>query len=226
MQAIFSAQSPDCVSTAVIGSVVVCHDQGFHFLGSMVPDTSVASAQVYMQTDPAVPRWMFDPGHGLDTRDAASALSSSPRQFSAPVPEPGPEDLEDRAVRHLRELMRRARDGKMRYLSDAGMDKESSANLVSLVVSWLDEAGLERLGDLSRVAVQRDLGPGHVLERWINGLHQLRLALLLDAESVDHPDLAAAYAVSHAADLVLASYQSDLVADNGVLPLVAGDDLD
>ena len=133
---------------------------------------------------------------------------------------------EEPAVGHLRAMIGMGGDGKLAYLSDAGMDKSEAANLISLVVGWVDEAGLERLGDLSRVAAQRELGPGHVLERWINGRCQLRLALLLDDPEVQDSDLAAAYAVSHAAYLVLASYRSDLNVGDDVISLVAGDDLD
>ena len=106
------------------------------------------------------------------------------------------------------------------------MGKNEAADLVSLVVGWVDEAGLERLDVLSRIAVQRELGPGYVLERWINGRCQLRLALLLDDPAVKDSDLAVAYAVSHAADLVLASYLSDRDSEGDVVSLVPGDDLE
>ena len=56
------------------------------------------------------------------------------------------------AVRHLGALMVRDRDEKMRYLSDAGMGNAEIASLIALVVRWLGEAGLERLGGLSRIA--------------------------------------------------------------------------
>ena len=225
MQALLSAQSREHVSTAVMGSVLECHDQGFHFLGGMVPKAAYAGAQAYIRGDQLGSHWRPDPGFCADLAVGPAVLSSSDLDLSAAASEAGPEDLADGAVRHLRKLMGMGRDAKMRYLSDAGMAKEAAAVLVSLVLGWLDEAGLERLGELSKVAAQGGLGPGHVLERWINGRYQLRLALLLDTEPVGDSDLAAAYAVSHVADLVLASYRSDLDADDSVLSFVPGDDL-
>ena len=226
MQDMISAQSRKHISTAVMGSVLECHDQGFHFLGGMVPNAAFAGFQAHMQADWSGLHWRVDPGYGGDVFVGPPVLSSSDPLRSAFAPEAGPEHSEGGAVRHLRKLMAMGRDGKMRYLSDAGMGKETAEVLVSLVLGWLDEAGLERLGELSKVAVQRDLGPGHVLERWINGRSQLRLALLLDTESFGDSHLAAAYAVSHAADLVLASYRSGLGADDSDLSFVPGDDLD
>ena len=223
MQAFIRGQSRERISTAVMGTVLECHDQGFHFLGGMVPDAFGEDFQLHLQA--GLPIWDRTPEfrNRVEVGIGRPVMSSS-----GPVVSMSDDriSVEESAVRHLREMMAIGRDGKLAYLSNAGMDKAAVASLISLVVGWVDEAGLERLDGLSRVAAQRELGPGHVLERWIDGRCQLRLALLLDDPSVGDFDLAAAYAVSHAAELVLASYWSDVGAEAEVISFVPGDDLD
>ena len=226
MLGVLSTNLPESVSTAVIGSVLECHDQGFHFLGGMVPVVDRAGIQVYVGSDASASVGLFAPSSndkitrgrwfdlGVDYDSSPAEAELEPVTFAA------------NAVRHLGALMVRDRDEKMRYLSDAGMGNAEIASLIALVIRWLGEAGLEKLGDLSRIAVESDLGPGHVLERWINGRSQLDLALLLDATPIGDWELAVAYAFAHASELVLASYWSDGVPDDGVLSLVPGDDLD
>ena len=192
MQAFIRGQSPEYVSTAVMGSVLECHDQSCDFLRGMAPDTIGEPAHVYT-----------DIGSG-----------------------PEPQTLAPTAVRHLGALMARDRGERMRYLSDAGMGDAETASLIALVTGWVDQADLERLGELSQFAVQGELGPGHLLERWITGRCKLQLAMLLAAPDIQDSHLAAAYAVAHAAELVLASYWSAGVPDNGVVAWVPGDDLD
>ena len=168
MLGVLSTNPPESVSTAVISSVLECHDQGFHFLGGMVPDVARARAQVYLGSDAVVT-------HRILYSEIEIEITGRPWSKAAFYPDPSPvatdlepEAVEAGAVRHLGALMGRDRDGKMHYLSDAGLVEGEVASLVALVVRWLDEAGLERLGDLSRIAIGGDLGPGHVLERWIN----------------------------------------------------------
>ena len=165
---------------------------------------------------------------------------------------PGAEDVQESdtpatgAARRLAELMGRNRDKKIRYLSEAGMSDGEVASLIALVTQWLDDAGLERLGSLSRTAVAGDLGPGHVLKQWINAKSQLDLALLLDGARIDGAridgaridgaridgarikgwELSVAYAFARASELVLASYWSDSVPDDKFISLVPGDELD
>ena len=114
----------------------------------------------------------------------------------------------------------------MRYLADAGMSNEDINALVGLVTEWLGEADLDRLDELSRGAAEEKVGPGQVLGRWINGHCKLLLALLLDSSTIADRDLAAAYAVSHAANVVLASYLTDSVPEEEDLFLNHEDDLD
>ena len=226
MQAFIRGQSPERISTAVMGTVLECHDQGFHFLGGMVPGAYDGDPQLYMQAGLPMADWTAESEYNVEVGIGRPVMSPPVPAFSTSNYRMSAESAEEPAVRHLRELMATGRDGKLTYLSDAGMGKSEAASLISLVVGWVDEAGLERLDGLSRVAAERELGPGHILERWINGRCQLRLALLLDDPAVEDSDLAAAYAVSHAADLVLASYRSDLDAEDDVISLVPGDDLD
>ena len=226
MLGVLSTNPPDSVSTAVIGSVLECHDQGFHFLGGMVPD--VNKGRFYDHVDLAVPVVfaLGDTEYEVWKADSVRYHATVVPGISATGGDLEPATLAANAVRHFRELMGRGRDERMRYLTDAGMRAAEVASLLALVVRWLDEAGLENLGVLSRIAVEGDLGPGHVLERWINGRSKLDLALLLDDTPIGDRELAVAYALAHASALVLASYWSDAVPDDGVLALVPGDDLD
>ena len=226
MRVLIPAESPERVSTAVIGTVMVCHNRGFDFLGGMVPNLNASVADAQTHDDPSASYWMKYPGYVAGGSVGVRSRATRVMVFSGSVGEVEPEGPWGVAVRHLGELMGLGRDGKMRYLADAGMERSECAGLVSMVSDWLDEAGLDRLGELSQVAARWGLGPGHVLERWIDGICQLRLALLLEIETVVDPNLATAYAVSHAADLVLASYRSDVAAGDDVLSLVPGDDLD
>ena len=130
------------------------------------------------------------------------------------------------AARHLAELMARNRDKKMLYLSEAGMSDSEIAGLVALVTRWLDDAGMERLGRLSRIAVAGDLAPGHILKQWIDSRRWLDLALLLDNTRIKDSELSVAYAFAHASELALASYWSDSVPDDKPISLVPGDELD
>ena len=226
MQALIRGQSRETISTAVMGTVMDCHDQGFYLLGGMVPGDGAMGSWVHMRTGLPEPYWMVVPDLSEGAGIGRSAMSPSVLELPMSSDEMPVEVEDEPAVRHLRELMALGRDGKLAYLSGAGMGEADSARLISLVMGWVDEAGWERLDSLSRVAAQRNLGPGHVLERWINGRCQLLLALLLDDPSVGDSDLAAAYAVSHAVDLVLASYVSDLDVEDEVISLVPEDDLD
>ena len=227
MLGVLSTNPPESVSTAVMGSVLECHDQGFHFLGGMVPNLIRRPTGVYADTETSGALGLVIPEFDFRTTDGpwyhfTVDFDLSPVEVEL---EQG-DTLAANAVRHLGLLMGRDRHQRMRYLSDAGMGNAEIASLVSLVVRWLDEAGMEKLGVLSRTAVDSDLGPGHVLERWINGRCKLDLALLLDATPILDWELAVAYAFAHASELVLASYWSDGVPDDEVIFLVAGDDLD
>lgn len=226
MRALIRGQSRESISTAVMGTVLECHELGSRFLGGMAPDANAVGSQFYVQTGSPVAYWMSGPGLNVDVAVGRSATSLSVPVLSVGDDEVSVGPVAEPAVRHLRALMAVGRDGKLAYLSGAGMGKAEVARLVSLVVGWVDEAGLERLNDWSRLAARRELGPGHVLERWINGRCQLLLALLLDDASFGDPDLVVAYALSHAADLVLASYWSDLGAEDDVIALAPGDDFD
>ena len=59
MLGVRSTNLPESVSTAVIGSVLVCHDQGFHFLEGMVPVVDHARIQVYVGSDRISGVWAF-----------------------------------------------------------------------------------------------------------------------------------------------------------------------
>lgn len=232
MEAMVSARSDERVSAAVIGTVMECHDRGFHFLVGAVPEAADAKSQEVSD------RWRELSNHWRTyflmyarRRISKAAAGSSPlttqvMDFADGGPDVEPTATEGAAVRHLGELMRLGREGKMRYLSDAGMGKSEITRLVELVVGWVNEAGLDRLGELSIFASQSELGPGCVLQAWMDAECRLSLAFLLDGEFVEGSGLAAAYAVSHAAELVLASYEADLVDDDSPLFLVPGDDLD
>ena len=226
MKDLIRSRSRERISTAVMETVLGCHDQVFHFLGGMAPDANDMGSQFYMQAGSPVAYWMSEIGLNVDIPIGRSATSPSGPVLSVSDDKISVGSVEEPAVRHLWELMAMGRDGKLAYLSGAGMGKTEVANLVSLVVGWVDEAGFERLNVLSRLAARRGLGPGHVLDRWINGRCQLLLALLLDDPSVADADLAVAYAVSYAADLVLASCRSDLESEDEAFSLVPGDDLD
>lgn len=193
----------------------------------MAPNLVRRSAEVHVDTEESRAYRILIPEFDPRTADGPwSDFVVDPDPYLAEI-DPEPDDsLAANAIRHLGVLMGRDRNQRMRYLSDAGMRNQEIATLVSLVVRWLDEAGMERLGILSRTAVDSDLGPGPVLECWINWRCKLDLALLLDATPIPDWELAVAYAFAHASELVLASYWSDGVPDNGALSLVAGDDLD
>ena len=226
MLGVLSTNPPEFVSTVVMGSVFECHDQGFHYLGGMVPDLDRVGPQVYASSNTSVAFVDFSPA--VRVTFAGSVLSEPAYDDDALPVAAGAssETAEVSAVRHFRALMGRDRDGRMLYLSDAGMEKAEIASLVALVVRWLGEAGLERLGVLSRMAVEGELGPGHVLERWISWRSNLDLALLLNDMPIGDWELAVAYSFAHASELVLASYWSDGVPDDETLSLVPGDDLD
>lgn len=228
MLGVLATKPPDVISTAVMGSVLECQDRGFHFLGGMVPDVDRGVPEAYDDSDVSVVIRMSRvrlvvEAKSTDVPWSETVLAHEPSALASDL-EVG--TLAAGAVRHFTELMGRGRDGMMRYLSRAGMAKEEEASLVALVDRWLDEAGLERLGVLSRMAVEGQLGPGHVLETWINGRSKLDLALLLDDTHIRNWELAVAYAFAHASEMVLASYWSDGVPSSGVLSLVPGNDLD
>ena len=232
MEAMVSARSDQRVSAAVIGTVMECHDQGFHFLVGAVPEAGDAKSQeVSARWRELSNRWqtyflMYRRRRISKAASGSAPLTTQVMDFAHGGPYVEPTAAEGAAVRHLGELMRLGREGEMRYLSDAGMGKSELPRLVELVVGWVNEAGLDRLGDLSSFASQLELGPGCVLQAWMDAECRLSLAFLLDGEFVEGSGLAAAYAVSHAAELVLASYEADLVDDDGALFLVPGDDLD
>lgn len=227
MQVSIRGQLPERISTAVIGTVLECHDQGFRFLGGVALDVDGNDVQPHMEAGRLL--WGVSSGFGHDVRVGIGdpVMSPSLPVFSVSDERVTTEDPEvEPAARHLRKMVSLGRDGKLAYLLEAGMDRDTAASLVALVAGWVGEAGLDRLGVLSKFAVEKELGPGHVLERWINSRRQFRLAALLDNPSVRDFDLSVAYAVSHAAELVLVSYWSEIADDGGAISLVEGDDLD
>lgn len=230
MEGIASTGSSQHVSAGAMVTVMACHDRGFYFLGGPVSESDDArSREMSDRWREFSDRWWTNqlsrgqlimgglPGSGLDGQIMDLDPGDSHVESAEVVVD---------AVRHLVELMKLGREGKMSYLCDAGMGKSELTRLVELTVTWVNDAGLDRLGSLSRFAAQWEQGPGFVLQTWMDAERRVRLALLLDGESMGESALAAAYAVSHAAELVLASYGVDLVDDGGVLSLVAGDDLD
>ena len=106
------------------------------------------------------------------------------------------------------------------------MAESELIRLVELAMAWEREAGLGRLGELSRFAADSKLGAGWVLQTWIDAEHRVRLALLLEGEAVGELGLAVAHAVSHAAEVVLASYWFDLYREDREIVLVPGDELE
>ena len=184
MLGVLSTNPPESVSTAVISSVLKCHDQGFYFLGGMLPDTTRMHPRVYLSSEGVVAHRIAHPANDVEITDGLWSETTFYLDPSPVAADPEPAAVEAGAVRHLGALMGRDRDGKMRYLSDAGLVEAEVAILIALVVRWLGEAGLDRLGDLSRMAVGGDLGPGHVLERWIDGRSKLDLVLLLDGAPI------------------------------------------
>ncbi len=67
----------------------------------------------------------------------------------------------------------------MRYLTDSGMAESELVRLVELAMAWRHDAGLGRLGELSRFAAQSELGAGWVLQTWIDAEHRVRLAAVV-----------------------------------------------
>ena len=117
-------------------------------------------------------------------------------------------------------------EGKIRYLTDAGMAELELIRLVELAMSWRHDAGLERLGERTRFAAESELGAGWVLQTWIDAEHRVRLALLLEGEAVGELGLAVAHTMSRAAEVVFASYWFDLCGDDSEITLASGDELD
>ena len=214
--------SRDLISTSVMGAVLGCHDRAFHILGGMVH--GVLAQNVPLDPEAVLPALDKASDFGMREESGIHHLQTSPR-VSIASPWNGRIPLEQSAVRHLEDMMAIGLDGRLAYLSEAGMDDNAVERLVSLVVGWVDEAGLGRLGGLLRSAAHNGMAPGHVLTRWLDGRCQLQLALLLDESAVGDSDLATAYAVSYAAELVIASYLSDVTPEQSIA-LVSGDDPD
>ena len=229
MESMVPTGSSQRVSTAVISAVMECHDEAFRLLDSLVRESGFARFQeVYDYWRDLSDRWRtFRESRGQAISEAAPG--------SGPVAEgagnfagdgAGAESTaEVGAVRHLREMMRLGDEGKISYLTDAGMAESELIRLVELAMAWRHDAGLGRLGELSRFAAESELGAGWVLQTWIDAEHRARLALLLEGEAVGELGLAVAHAVSHAAEVVHASYWFDLYRDDSEIVLVPGDEL-
>ena len=223
MEGMDTTGSSERVSAAVISAVIECHDEAVRFLDGLDWESGVARFQE------ACDRWRAHCGlvRGPISEDPAGSGSMVEQAKGLTGDGAGGESsVEAGAVRHLRELMGLGDEGKIRYLTDAGMAESELVRLVELAMSWRHDAGLGRLGELSRFAAQSELGARWVLQTWIDAEHRVGLALLLEGEAVGELGLAVAHAVSCTAEVVLASYWFDLCRDDSEIILVPGDELD
>ncbi len=230
MESMVPTGSSQRVSATVISAVMECHDEAFLLLDSLVWGSGFARfEEAYDRWRDLSDRWRaYQDSRGHAKFDAAPG--------SGPVAEragdfagdgAGAESAaEVGAVRHLVELMRLGDEGKIRYLTNAGMAESELVRLVELAMAWRHDAGLGRLGELSRFAAESELGAGWVLQTWIDAEHRVRLALLLEGEAVGELGLAVAHAVSRTAEVVFASYWFDLYRDDSEIVLVPGDELE
>lgn len=230
MESMVPTGSSQRVSAAVVCAVMECHDEAFRLLDSLVWGSGFA------RFEEAYDRWRDLSDRWRTYQDSRGQARSDAAPGSCPVDErardfagdgAGAESAaEVGAARHLVELMRMGDEGKMRYLTDAGMAESELIRLVELAMSWRRDAGLGRMGELSRFAAQSELGAGWVLQGWIDAERRVRLAQLLEGEAVGELGLAVAHTVSGAAEVVLASYWFDLYGDDSEIILVPGDELD
>ena len=100
MQAIIRGQSPERISTAVMGTVLECHDQGFHFLGGMVPGAYDEDLQVQMQAGLPEFYWTVWPGYNGEAGIGLGVVPLSMSPFPVSNERMSAESVGESAVRH------------------------------------------------------------------------------------------------------------------------------
>jgi hypothetical protein len=190
------------------------------FVGSSGLDVRVSTGTLYSVRDffEAVGKWPLAP---IGNPPEAGGFRTTSNDSTM---KPGFSEAEEPL--HLRELWERGREHRIGYLAEQGMAENDIFSLVELVNAWLDDHELARLDSLSRNFAEHGLGAGELFGTWINVPRFLRLWIELAHSGLKDFDLAAGYALCHAATVASASYRADQVSID-TFPLVAdGDHLD
>ncbi len=201
-----STAAPEWVSTAVVASVLECHQEAQDLwftegtnLGSTAKEPR---ARIIFMSHAQAPTNEATTRHSMDSDEAVAE-----------------------AEVHLRNLIFRSRAQRTRYLSDSGMQKRQISELVGLVDEWLNQDEILRLDTLSRNSADEVGRPSVLFAKWMNIRAIMRLVTLLDQSKLEDHHLAAAYAVCHAVRTASASYRPDTPAESKPLVLTPDDDL-
>ena len=149
------------VSATVISAVMECHDEAFRLLDSLVWGSGFA------RFEEAYDRWRDLSDRWRTYRESRGHAKSDAARGSGPVAErardlagdgAGAESgAEVGAARHLVELMRMGDEGKIRYLTDAGM-AESELGAGWVLQTWIDAGRRVRLAQLLEGEAVGELG--------------------------------------------------------------------
>ena len=200
-----STPTPQYVSTDVVASVFECHEgaQILGFVRKANPETAGNWARgrtIFVSHDPA----SLDEETRQDT-DSEEAITET--------------EL------HLKNLIYRSREQRMRYLSECGMEQRQIDLLIRLVSVWLNQDEILRLDALSRSSTEEIGQSIDLFARWINSSCLMRLVTLLHESELQNHRLAAAYAFSHALLTAAASFRPGTPTETKPLVLTPDDDL-